>query len=360
MEPRTLQVRIMAGTVDIGAKIAGRELEGRIVDNGGEKADELHFSISNYDGQLAKPAKGAELTVSLGYVETGGPILMGKFIVETVEKIGPVATFMVTAHAADFKKALKARQTRSFANVTFGDIINKIAGEAGLAALCDPELAAKPIDHIAQTEESAMHFLTRLGRHFDAICKPANGKLIAVPRGAGTNGTGAAIAPFIVTPNDLTTFRFCDRDRPAHGKVTAHYYDHDQAKRVPVSAGDGDAPAFLHHDLHPSKDDAQRAADNHSNGFARKGKSFTGTMFGRPELKAGGVLITQGFSDDDDAEWIFLKAEHVFGSGLTTQIEGQPKKAGAASGTGAKGSAGAGAATTNLSAGTITLGSNVA
>jgi len=71
MQPKTPQVQILVGTVDIGAKLAGRELTGTITDNGGEKADELHFLVSNYDGGLAKPTRGTELSVSLGYVETG-------------------------------------------------------------------------------------------------------------------------------------------------------------------------------------------------------------------------------------------------------------------------------------------------
>jgi len=151
----------------------------------------------------------------------------------------------------------------------------------------------------------------------------------------------------------LTEFCFTDRDRPAHGTVTAHYYDPDQATHVPVTAGAGADPAYLHHDVWPDKASAQHAADNHSNGFARKGKSFTGTMFGNPALKAGGVLTTSGFGDDDDADWIFFKAEHSFGAhGMTTKIEGHPKtvKSVGSSAT---------SSTRGLETGSGTLGSNI-
>jgi len=278
---------------------------------------------------------------------------MGKFIVESIEKSGPIATFSITAHAADFKKALKARKTRAFSHTTFGQIISTLADEAGLTALCDPTLAARPVIHEAQTAESALHFLMRLGRHFDAICKPANGNLIAVPRGAGTNGSGAPMSAVIVTPNDLTEFCFTERDRPAHGIITAHYYDPDQALHLPVHAGAGSDPAYLHHDIWPDKASAQFAADNHNAGFARKGKSFTGTMFGNPALKAGGVLTTLGFGDDDDADWIFFKAEHAFGAhGMTTKIEGHPK-------TVKNSGLSASSFTSSLETGSGTLGANV-
>lgn len=316
----------MAGGVDIGGAIGGREIEGSIKEHVGEKADVLTLTVSNYDGRLKKPTRGQLLTVSLGYLETG-LLPMGQFTVEDVGKDGPVATFSITAHAADFMSMLKAKRTKVFKDCTFGDVVAAMAKDAKLSPACDPKLAAIKIVHEAQTEESDMHMLTRLARRFDAVAKPGNGKLLVVPRGGGTDGAGAAMDSMTVTPNDLIKFHFGGGDRPKHGKVTADHYDHDKAKRVPKTAGGGSDPEHHLHQLHPDADHAQRAADAGSKQFKRKEQRMTAETWGQPWIHAGSLFATQGFGDDDDRQWTMVTCEHLFGgkAGLSTHFEGEPK-----------------------------------
>ena len=322
----TPPVRLMAGDGDIGAAVGGREIEGSIKEHVGEKADKLTLTVSNYDGRLAKPTKGQTLSVSLGYLETGLEP-MGVFIVEDVGKDGPVATFAITAHAADFMSMLKAKRTRVFANTTFGALVSTMAQDAGLQPSVDPSLASIQIVHEPQTEESDMHMLTRLARRFDAVAKPGNGKLVVVPRGGGTNGEGDALDAMTVTPNDLTKWHFGGGNRPKHGTVTADYYDKDKGERVPKTAGKAGDPEYHLGHLHPDADHAQKHADATSKQFARKEQRMTGEMWGQPWVHAGSLYTTDGFGDDDDRQWTMVTAEHLFGSktGLATHFEGEPK-----------------------------------
>jgi phage protein D len=84
----------------------------------------------------------------------------------------------IKAHAADFKSTLKERISGSFSGQTIGSLVDLIASKHGLIPKVSGALADVVIDHIDQTNESDMHFLTRLAGNYGAIAKPANGNLI--------------------------------------------------------------------------------------------------------------------------------------------------------------------------------------
>ncbi|BBF92343.1 phage late control D family protein [Blastochloris tepida] len=356
--------RILADGVDISGRLTGRMVELRLVDVDGETSDELTLLISNWDGAIAKPRKGALLSVEIGYLETG-LVFMGLYKVQTTKKMGPKAAFEITAHAADYRGSLKSQKTRTHEG-TLGAVVARIAGEHGLSAAVDPALAAVRIKTLPQTEESDMHLLTRLARQYGAIFKPAAGKLLFVRRGSGTTASGQAAAGLSVTPNDLSEFEITDQDEPTRKKTEAKWYDRGKASRESVVAGEGE-PRYEFPHLFRSKEDAQRAVDARQRDFARAGKGFTGTLLGRPTVAAGQPMTTRGFGDDDDHGWTLKRVEHeMVEGGYTTRIEAEVQETGtggagdAGGRSGTSGSSGSRLTAPNNSAGDVSGGGNVA
>ena len=321
----------------LGDLFAGRTMSCHITKNDGGRADELSLSISNYDGMLAKPKRGAIVDVQLGFQETGQSTA-GTFEVLETTKLGMRAVFEITGHSADLNKSWKKQKTRSWLSPKkLGDVLQEIAGDNGCQAAISAELAQVPIDKVlAQHGESDIHLWTRLARHYGAVGKIASGRAIFIKSGSGQTAGGSAMPAFVVTPNDLEDgWRIVDKDRPRRGKVKAHYHDRTKGKRVEVSSsggGDDDAPDYTFPQTFGSNTEAQKAVDARKREFARGEKSFSGTLkSGSTQVDPGGVMTSQGFGDDDDQDWTVKRVEHDastegHGGGYVTTFETETKK----------------------------------
>lgn len=315
---------------DVSSRIKGRVLEGSVTRHDGEKADAFALTLSNYDGMLAKPKRGATLTVALGFVEFGGAVDRGSYIIQEVEKLGPEAVFHVSGQSADLKKTLKTQKNRSWtAPKTLGDVLKQIASDNGLTPAIDAGLAAVKIDKIiAQTGESDMHLVMRLARRYGAIGKFAQAKLVFVPRGAGTNASGAAMSAGTYRPTDFAGFRISDRDRNYRGKSRCRAWDRSKAKGKVYedSAGD-DGPDYEHPETFGSPTEAKAAAKGRAKQFAREKKHFEGELREpAPVPNPGASMTTAGFGDDDDQDWVVKTVVDSFNDkALTTHIQAEPK-----------------------------------
>ena len=326
-------LQILIGGQDVPSTVNPRVLKGKVARYDGEKADELTLTLSNYDGMLATPQRGQTLQIGLGFVEFGGAVDRGTYLVQHVVKRGGPAVFEVTAQSADLKKTLKTQKTRSWvAPKTLGDVLNQVASDNGLAPAIDGSLAAIAIDKIiAQTGESDMHLVMRLARRFGAVAKFAQGRLVFVPKGAGTTASGAAMTAVTITPNDCESFAIEDNDREVRGKSHAKVWNRATATQTdyPGDAGDG-GPDYSHPETFGSPTEAQKAATARAEDFARAKKTFQATLRAPVQPpNPGGVATTRGFGDDDDVSWTVKSVSDEFqggeNGGLVSSFEAELK-----------------------------------
>ncbi|WP_159602147.1 phage late control D family protein [Starkeya nomas] len=333
----------MAGSTDVSAKLGDRLKRIDITDVDGVESDTLELEIDDRDNAVELPRKGAILRVWIGYRETGLD-LMGTFKVdETGVETNP-ATITVHAKAADVKDSFKAQKTRHWENTTLGEIIAKIAGEHELPPNVDPQIASRRIGYIAQTEESDLHFLTRLGRRHDALLAPKNGSLIGVQRGGGRSGSGAALGGLVLRPGDVTNARATTGDRPKHAAIEADWYDRDGAERRTVVFQQPDAEGAIMRLPHPyqSEEEALRAAEARGRELGRAEGSLSVDMPGRTDVAAERPVTMEGFRDGVAGRWTIEQARHsIEGGGYTTSFECGKGKGGG-DGTSGGGSGGGG------------------
>lgn len=312
-----------------------RALSGSIDEYDGEKADRLTLEISNYDGKLQKPRRGETISVTIGWKETG-VIKAGQFVVTGVEKRLPVAIFHVTADSVDLKKSLKEQKSRNWQkDKTLKDVFEDIAKDNQLSPSVDQDIGSTKIEKlIAQTGESDMHLCMRLGRQYGALVKFKDGRLIVVKRGKGTTASGGAADRAVVTPNDVVAGGFMDSDRPARSAAKGVHYDRASAKRtVEKSSGglsiDG-APDFGLPHLYGTQGEAKNHADSRKRQFDRDGRAMRLELgAGRVGVAPGGIIATQGFSDDDDQDWPVKTRRFAFSpNALAVHVEGNQKDEG--------------------------------
>lgn len=320
----TPKYRILADDDDITAAIADRLLSLTITDESGGQTDTVTIEIDNRDKQVAFPRKGVLLAVDLGYAESG-LVSMGRYTVDEIELGGPPDKLVIRAHAADMGAGLKERRTRSWDQVTLGDLVATIASEQGLTPKTGPDLAGVQIAHIDQTDESDMNLLTRLGKQYGAVAKVAQGFLIFAPRGQAKSVSGKQIPAVFITESQVSSYRFTFADRGKYKAVIAHWHNTATGERVPVKAGSG-KPADTLPGNKPDAATAYAAAAARLAALQRGEGSGSITLPGDPRLAAEGAVTLSGFMDGVDGTWVAQRVTHALKGGYTTTVSLETKK----------------------------------
>ena len=318
--------KIIANGTDITPLIADRLLSLTVTDERGEKSDTAVIEIDNRERRIAVPPTGATMEIWLGYRKTGQTRL-GVFTCDEIELSGPPDVLTIEGKAADMGKSLKAAKTRSWDAMTLGGIVSTIAGEHGLTPKTAEDLAATAYEHLDQTDESDLHFLTRLARDLDAVAKPAQRHLLFVPRGDTKAASGALLTPVAASPADLAggwKARFADRGR--YTAVKAYWHDVEGAARREVMAGSG-RPVFTLRNPFPSEAEAIAAARAKLRALGRGTATFEAEFIGRPDFAAEAPLNLQGFGAAVDGAWVLTQVTHSYrdGSGYRCSIEAEQK-----------------------------------
>jgi uncharacterized protein len=319
--------------------LAQRLLSINLTDNSGGEADtlELAFDDSHDEtllgGAIEMPRKGAVLALSLGYIETG-VLPMGTFVVDETELSGPPDTLLVRARSGDLRGApdsrWKAQKTRSHRDTTVGAIVARIAGEHATAAVVEESFKGRTITHIDQTNESDLHFLTRVARREGAIFTLKGGtsgtKAIFAKSGSPRSASGAEPSTVTLTRSQLINWRMTLATRDAHGSVIAKWRDKTKAKVEFVTAGLGDPKRTLR-TVHDSAASAQRAADAELDRLSRAAKgALSLTLVGDSNLAAGTRMSVSGVRTSIDGAWVVKTVTHNLdwaGGGFTSAIDGE-------------------------------------
>lgn len=319
-------------TVDgkpLGSLASGRVLSIRLTDAAGIESDAAEIEFDDKDNAIELPRRGARLEVSLGYIETGGPVLMGRYVVDDVSGGNQDGwTLTVTARAADLIETLKEQRRRSYPEgATLKSAVDQIAARNGLAVEVDAALAGLKLgrDFAVQLNESDMSYLTRLGRRHDGLIKVAGGKLVVAERGKGKAPGGKALPTVIVTAGEDISLRWRLAERPKHGAVEADFRDRGGAKRKNAVAKQGSGATQRLPTVYPDEDQAKAAARARKRDLERAEVSVTVTVPGRPEVQAEAPIRFVGYRDPVPQARFIASVEHELtkDGGFITTIEAE-------------------------------------
>ena len=213
---------------DLAPSYAPYLIELSITDSVTERVDEFCLTLSDVGNTLDLPVKGERVDVSLG--EDGQMIRQGAYIIDGVEIQGSPDQIKITSAACPFAntgtmKAMQHQQSRSWDNITIGDLVAGIAGEVGMTAAVSPDFAKTTIDHLDQTNESNMNLLTRVAADYGASFKPCDGKLVFSLIGNGKTIDGKAIPALTITRGPGTKFQAVFSKRQNFASATVGHHD---------------------------------------------------------------------------------------------------------------------------------------
>lgn len=318
---------------DITDRVSPRLLSLTLTEARGDEADQLDLVIDDADGKMAIPKRGAELAVSLGWA---GQALVGKgkFKVDDVEHSGAPDTITLRARSADFTSDLRLRRERSWTDTTAGQVLADIAGRHGLTLKVSDNLAGQELPILAQSRESDLQVLRKLGKQFDAVATIKSGMLLFAPIGAGKTASGKDLPPFRVRrqDGDRHSWKAADRDG-AYTGVTASWRSSAGAKRHSERAGKTGKVKHLRR-VYSTKVDAQRAAKAEWARVQRGGATLSLNLaLGRPDLfpELQGAVSGFGKPEFDHGSWLIVRTVHTLAAGgLVTALELETAIGGAA------------------------------
>lgn len=319
--------RLTVNGNDIAMLIAPRLMSLQLTDNRGLEADQLSITLSDHDGLLAIPPRGAVVRLWLGWSDTG-LVDKGSYIVDETEHSGAPDVLSIRARSADLRKGLKTKRERSWSTTTLGKVLRDVALGNGLTAKIADTLAGQAINQLDQANESDANLLTRLGEDFDAVATVKAGCLVCMPAGGGKSVGGLKLPHITLTRRDGDQHRFLQADRDSYDGVRAYFYDVNSTKKQEAIAGGGENLKDLRH-TYSDRQSALRAARAELNRLQRGAATLSYTLArGRPDLIPELTYTLQGVKAEiDEIIWYGGNVQHSLtaDSGYTVSLELESK-----------------------------------
>lgn len=321
---RRIGFRVSAGGQDVTGQLEDLGVSITITDAIGTESDRAEIEFDDLGGQIESVETGVELLIWLGYVP--GLDFMGRYIVDEVNYEGWPQKVIVLARAADQRDSLKERRVEAYEDRTLGDIFQEVAGRNGLQAAVSGQIASFHYAYIAQQEESDEEFASRLAGKHGAIATIKNGRLIVVPKGSGENPEGQSMGTFHVRrPGNLVSYSVVWKDKPAHEKVEASWFDREEAELETVEEDASDhGPVYRIREPFPTEDEAKEAARSKAIDIRRGEATATFEVEGDTEARAEMLLQCSGVRSKVDGLWSIERVEHRVDGTFTTMITAKP------------------------------------
>ena len=314
--------RVVVNGQDITSKISPRLISLTLTDNRGLEADQLDITLSDHDGQLAIPPRRAQVDLWLGWSDTG-LVYKGSYVVDETEHSGTPDTLNIRARSADLRAELSRKRERSWHSVTLGDVLHTIAEAYSLKPVVDVVLAALPLAHQDQANESDANLLTRLAQEHDAIATIKAGHLLVTPVGAAKTASGLPLPHVQFTRSSGDNHRFLQADRDAYTGVRAHYYQPNSAERLEALIGTDDNVKTLRH-VYADQASALQAVRSEWRRLQRGAATLSYTLArGRADLMTEMTFGLSGIKPEISAVvWLCRRVIHqVNESGYTVALE---------------------------------------
>ena len=326
---RQVQYALVVNGRDISATVRPLLMRLSLRESRGEEADQLDITLDDSLGNLALPPVGATVAVQLGYQHTG-MVDKGTYTVDEIEHSGTPDVVALRCRSAELRSTLRQRASQSWHGATLGQIVRDIATKNKLQANVDETLASKPVQHIDQTNESDVHFLTRLGRQHDAVATVKKGRLVFLPIGNTKNANGEELEAITLTRRAGDGHRYHCAARDSYTGVRAHWQDARAAEKKAAIAGTEDNLKTLR-DSYATEADAMAAAQAELGRIERGAATLEITLaVGQPALMVQTPVNVHGWKPEiDGTNWLCKTLEHSLDdNGLVTRLELERKALG--------------------------------
>jgi phage protein D len=335
--------KVVVNGTNITELVKTRLLSLSVSDSAGTDSDTVEMSLDDRDARLEIPKIGVEMTVWLGYKETG-LVKMGSYIIDEVTLSGMPEEMSLRGKAASMTgdNSVKDQKTRQWNDISIADLVSKIAKEHGLTPKVDSEMSGYFLKDLSQTEESNIHLLTRVGEDYDAVVKVTDGNLIFAKKGTSRTVSGEPVPPVTIHKSQCKSgynVTYAERDSfksvkaKWHNKATAkvEYVDSKGRNRkknpkenMDVETSNKEPQKTLKHTF-DTKEQAEAACRAEMEKLNRGGAKLSLQLsIGSPTIAAEGCITLTGFRSGINGDWNVTSVTHNWSnSGAATSLNAE-------------------------------------
>ena len=277
-------------------------------DEDGSQSDELTLTFA---GTFARPRYDDEIRLWLK--DKKERFFCGAFKVQTSER-DRVST-VVTATGADFSMALKQKRSMAYEKVSLQHVAKMVANRHGLKLKSDFEDLY--VTHLAQSDESDMHFMKRLADEYNAIFSVKNGTLVFMRRTKG-GGRSDDLPVFEVSAAECGTCSVKHSNKTLYGSCKVQWHDTKENALQEQVVGSGE-PVLVMEGAFKSPAEAIAKAKARLELANRGVKKGAISMAGKT-IYAGGTLKLSG-AEEDDGEYTINSVSHTVGNGWVMDVD---------------------------------------
>ncbi len=213
--------------------------------------------------------------------------------------------------------------------VSLENIVRTMAARYQLTPKVDQAFKAVTIDHIDQTHESDLSFLTRLAHRYDAVMTVKEQYLLFIPIGAARTVSGGNLPSIVLARQDIEQYRYHVAQRESYAGVRAYWHHFGMAQRQSVIVG-GENRYNLKvlPEQYASQAQAQAAATAEWQRIQRSQATLSMTLaLGRPDCFPEMPVRLTGFKPEiDQTAWLIARVSHTLAEqGYTTTLECEVK-----------------------------------
>ena len=269
------------------------------IDAAGIESDQLILTL-DLEGLDGLPDLGGKIGLRVGYLESA-LIDKGQFVItRRTPTLFPLRLTLV-ATAAPFSAAdqtgFKQRRSVSHGPTTLGALFRQLTSRHGFSPRVAPDLALIKIEHIDQSNETDMGFLTRLAYLYDAVAKPINELYVLARRGQAKSLSGKVLPDIklsVTTNNRPGEHAFIaatldETSRAKYQGCKTSWWDAAAGKvRIEES---GIAPFKTVRQRYHSADEARAAGEGEVRRMMREALKVKIDCPGHPGLSAEGLIL---------------------------------------------------------------------
>jgi len=325
--------RIIADSQDITEKINKNLHSLSIRDGRGMESDGVELRITDHNNHIEWPKRNVILQVWIGY--KGEKLYYrGKFVVDEVGHEGPLDMFVIPARGfdllADSPDKMKVQITGFWhepdTHLFLSDIIAAIAARNGLKSVIGPRYTKTKIPHIDQTEESDVHFVTRLAERYDAVFKINEKTLVFTEKGKAQTPSGGQLPTIKISRHETDRHSHRRKGRVEYTGVRTEYYELKKGIRDFVLYGGGPKIKKIKKTF-PNRVEAHDAARSEWQNIQRDKETLELMLaHGHPGVFAENLITTSGWRYGIDRTWLVndvnidLHANHGISSRISLEL----------------------------------------
>ena len=302
------------------ALINPRLMQWKHTDAAGIESDRLELTI-NIEGLEGLPSLGAKIGLRVGYRESG-LVEKGEFVItQRTPYLFPMR-LVIVATAAPFsvmdQSGYRQRRSASHGPTTLGALFRQLSTRHGFSPRVAPSLDVIAIDHIDQSNETDMGFITRLAGRYNAVTKPVNELYVLAESGQVKSLSGQQLPDVRLSvthdnrPGEqaFISARVDENARAKYQGCRVSWWDAAASRQRVVEVGI--APFKTLRQRCQSETEARSVAQGELRRVGREGLSITIDCPGNPLLSAEGLLLLdETWPGYMQGRWSIDKVTHV-------------------------------------------------